>query len=694
MAGAGMKRIITNLIVCAAFALSAAASAQETDAAPEAPVAVDIFDKDTFFVRPIICPFKGTVDYKAGEISCGLLTVPENREKPDSRSIELHYVKIHAKEPDDWDAEEEGEWEKRDDPIIYLTGGPGVQATGYADRLKDHGVRDFRDLYILEQRGIGWSNDFCQTYPFFDPSGFNTPNREEYDRAGLAAMEACFAAAQARNVDLSGYSTIENARDVEALRRALGFEQWNVWGISYGSILGQAYLKQDPDGIRAAVIDAIVPLEQDKTFHNIAAYYDRTLNILEQACVESPVCSSAFPDFKSSLLEAMEKTATTPIEVEAIDAELFPSGKGYFFSDLVGGAPFYLFYEQDNYATLPAFIDGLATLVIEGDTDRFKVLTAPGPAAFDISQGMYDAIGCNDNWHEPMKLAFEEDEERFPALATMMPDPAVVEEQAAICKRYGASPRPASDYAPVETDIRTLIVEGAMDPITPPPLAKAILPGFSNGTYVEFPFAGHGPTRSVECAGEFLTKFYDDPHGELDTSCADEHEAPDFAGRLFNTDAFTNLAAKASVDPKNIAAPALAVALPALALIYGLIVFTLSPIARVINGSPGHPTGGARLAAWLTAVAGSAAVAGLGYGVYATFEANEFLIMLGLLGWARWFALAGLAGGVLGAITFLLAIRARSREALPIGVLLGLLLTGAAGVALAVALFMLGLGPI
>jgi len=153
--------------------------------------------KDNFSTRAVICPFKGLVDYKPGEISCGMLEVPENREKARPRRIELHYVKIAAKKPDDWNAEENGEWGKRDDPIIYLTGGPGAQVQGYVERLKDHGVREARDLYILEQRGIGWSGDFCPLYPFFDPAAANTPDWDQYQRAGLEAMDACFAAAKA-----------------------------------------------------------------------------------------------------------------------------------------------------------------------------------------------------------------------------------------------------------------------------------------------------------------------------------------------------------------------------------------------------------------------------------------------------------------------------------------------------------------
>ena len=665
-------------------------------AAPEeqlAPVQIDFFDKDTYSTRAIICPFKGAVEYDAGDVSCGLLEVPENREKPNPRVIELHYVKVSAKEPEDWDTEEDGEWAKRDDPIIYLTGGPGVKVQGYVDRLKDHGVTEARDLYILEQRGIGWSGDFCPTYFLQDPTAANTPDWDQYQRSGLEAMETCFAAAHAAKVDLSGYSSIENARDVKALRRALGYDQWNAWGISYGSILGQAYLKEDPEGIRAAVIDAIVPLQQDITFHHIARYYDRVLSILDEACVADGACGKKFPDFKSRLEAAIMKTSMAPIEVDAIDDELFPSGKGYFFQDVIGGAPFVLFYEQDNYATLPAFIDSFIRLVEKEDFEPFRLLTAGGAPAFDISQGMYNAIACNDNWHVAMQKAFEDDFADYPALSMIFGDPALVREQARICERYGAMPRSPDDYLAVETDIRTLIVEGAMDPITPPPLAKAILPGFSNGTYVEFPFAGHGPTRSVECAGKFLTQFFDDPNGELDVSCVEQMEAPDFTGPLFETAIFTRLGSLAAEDQKKLAAPVISVAAPTLILLIGVLIYTISPAARLINGAAGHATGGARLMAWLTSLLGLAAVGGIGYGAYASYEANEFLLLVGMLGWVRWFALAGLLAGIAGLALLWLTMKARMRQPLPVGVLSGLLLTGVSGAVIAVLLMIWGLAP-
>ena len=117
-------------------------------AAIEDSTETDYFTRDTYKLTPMVCPFKGDVDYEPEHVSCGLLEVPENREKSRGRKLNLHYVKLHARKPGDWDAEERGEWAKRDDPIIYLTGGPGAKAVGYVKTLcRPWRARCARSLY-------------------------------------------------------------------------------------------------------------------------------------------------------------------------------------------------------------------------------------------------------------------------------------------------------------------------------------------------------------------------------------------------------------------------------------------------------------------------------------------------------------------------------------------------------------------
>ncbi len=680
-------------------ALSFGIAQAETRAARGAqPAAPDYFARDTFKAETIICPFKGTIQYKPGEISCGLLTVPENREKTASRTIQLHFVKLAARKPLVWDAEKRGEWKKQEDPIIYLTGGPGVTVTGYANRLKDHGVRETRDLYILEQRGIGFSEDFCPLYPLIDPKTANANDRDSAQAAQIKIAEDCFKAAAARGVDLSSYNTIENARDVKALRRALGLKQWNVWGISYGSYLGQAYLKEDAEGVRAAVIDAIVPLEQRVQFMRIATHFQRDLDLLDKACAANPVCAESFKSSSDRLKGAITKVAKEPIVIEdPIDDEVFPNGKATFFETIIAGIPFQAFYEQKTYATLPAMIDAMADMVDKKDYAALRTLTAGGPVetggdAF-ISQGMYNAIGCNDGWVAGLEQAVIEDKAANPVLGAMQGDPKFAAEQAAMCVRNGMPPRPAQWYGALVTDIPMIVANGQMDPITPPPLAKAILPGLKNATYVEFPYAGHGPTRSVKCAGEFLTKFFDAPAAKVDTKCADDMKAPDFTGPLFRTDGVLRVAGAAFENPAMGGLFSLWLGVPGLILLIGAFVYSAAPVARFVNGDDVMSTAGARPLAWIVSLLGVASLAGLGLGIAMSTAANETMVLVGLLGWTKWFAWAGIAAGVLGVILFLMTLGARARTPLPIGVLLGLILTSLSAVAVATFLYRWGFAP-
>ena len=171
-----------------------------------------------------------------------------------------------------------------------------------------------------------------------------------------------------------------------------------------------------------------------------------------------------------------------------------------------------------------------AEIVESRDETFFKAL-AQAAGDDDLggqSQGMYDAIFCLDGYREAQIVSSAADRKEFPILGSAFGSAESDIKVAQRCRDMGLSPRDSGEYAPISTDIPALIVAGDMDPITPPPLAKAILPGFSNATYVEFPYAGHGPLRSVECGGDLLNKFYDR-----------EVTAPSSPGFASESDAYT-----------------------------------------------------------------------------------------------------------------------------------------------------------
>lgn len=265
-------------------------------------------------LTPLVCPFKGTIDYEPGEISCGMITVPENRERAGTRLIQLHYVRIA---PTGEDADE-----YREDPVIYLTGGPGVGVDSYVGRLKSHPIAETRALYILEQRGIGASTSFCPQFSAIDPALNAARNLDEMSIASAERNALCFREAAEQGIDLTGYNTVENARDVRALREALGYEQWNVWGISYGSHLGQMLLRQDPEGVRALVLDAIVPNDLFDLF-DLSQIFDTLMANFSGDCSGAKACR----DLEARLFAAMESLRDDPVILPGVDLKRRPGAR-------------------------------------------------------------------------------------------------------------------------------------------------------------------------------------------------------------------------------------------------------------------------------------------------------------------------------------------------------------------------------
>ncbi|MCK9489022.1 MAG: alpha/beta hydrolase [Xanthomonadales bacterium] len=660
------------------FAIAADGSALDT-ADLVAPTEIEWLRQAT--ADTVVCPFRGAIDYEDGEIECGLIQVPENREVAGSRMIELHFVRLVATGED-----KRGKpVQTRPDPVIYLTGGPGVAVSYYVGKLKDHRLLEQRDLYILEQRGIGYSSSFC---PFFGSRNRADQVRDNFaDHQRLRMEQAidCARRARAQGVDLRGYNTIENARDVRALRQALGLERWNVWGISYGSALGQAVARIDADGVQAMVIDAIVPLDIAELMR-MPSWYQRGLDRLAEACASQPACNDAWPDLVPRYLAAIQSVLAEPFALEVEPSEMYPDGKAYIFADIVAGLPFSLLYEQSTHPAIPAIIAGLTRAVETRDPILFKgIASAMGletPGTDQFGAGMAMAIRCQDGYVEQMVRVAQDEHARHPLLAAaLLGDVDTVAAMAQTCAEQGMGSRDPALYAPLRSDLPIVVANGAWDPITPTPLAEYIMSGLSHGRLVEFPHAGHGPTRSLECGGEFLNRFFDDPQAELDMDCVNDGEqAATYLAPYFATSALPRLAILAAESKKQVVAHGAWGGVSLAISLIGLLLLVFAWLARKLDRRERLPGSLTRWLAGLTALASVGFVAGLGTAAGLAFEVTPALLLFGLHDWARWLAWLGPAAGVLGLVTVVVAVL----SAVPRASRIGFVMVGLAGISLSV----------
>ena len=185
----------------------------------------------------------------------GTFVVPENRASPDSRDLTLHYVRFPATS------------ENPGAPIVYLAGGPGGSGIWFAKQWRFPlfmAFREFGDVIALDRRGTGASNELpgCTSSRMIDDKILikNIAFVETYQ----AALQECLRYWADQGIDVRGYNTMESVADLEALRVHLGVEKLTLWGISYGSHLALAALKEMDDRIERIIIASAEGLDQKK----------------------------------------------------------------------------------------------------------------------------------------------------------------------------------------------------------------------------------------------------------------------------------------------------------------------------------------------------------------------------------------------------------------------------------------------
>jgi pimeloyl-ACP methyl ester carboxylesterase len=177
--------------------------------------------------------------------SCGYLTVPENRDNPNSRTIRIFVARVKAASNT-----------PKPDPIVFLAGGPGSAGTLTAPAVVAAGMNADRDVIFVNQRGTLHSDPHlsCPEMDQFTSQAvqlvFQAPATADLDAAAVAA---CRKRLSSTGVNFASYTTRENAADIADLREKLGIDQWNVYGVSYGTDLAQQLLRDHPEGIRSVV---------------------------------------------------------------------------------------------------------------------------------------------------------------------------------------------------------------------------------------------------------------------------------------------------------------------------------------------------------------------------------------------------------------------------------------------------------
>ncbi|BDX06189.1 alpha/beta hydrolase [Planctobacterium marinum] len=183
----------------------------------------------------------------------GFIMVPENRNNPDSRKIRVNYVRFPSTS------------DNPGHPIVYLSGGPGgsgIATAKWRRFLLFMALREFGDVIALDQRGTGQSEQAETCVSDESISLTERVSDAEIAKRYREAAKHCLAQWQQQGVDVYGYTTVQNALDIDDLRKHLDAEKVNLWGISYGSHLALAAVKLFDDKIDKVIIASAEGLDQ------------------------------------------------------------------------------------------------------------------------------------------------------------------------------------------------------------------------------------------------------------------------------------------------------------------------------------------------------------------------------------------------------------------------------------------------
>jgi len=407
---------------------------------------------------------------------CGELQVPENRDTPDGRQITIAFAVIPA-----------SQGPALPDPIVPLYGGPGEAVIREASSIAEQfaALRTQRDLLLVDQRGSGRSSPL--TCSLFD-SGNPAPNFRHF--LPPDAVENCRRELETR-ADLTRYTYLDFAHDLETVRKALGYAQFNLNAGSYGTRAAQVFMRAYPKSTRTVLLNGAVPIDF-VTPLTMAKASQEAFEATFAACEADADCRNAYPGLRGEFDGVLAELESGAVRVQVPGAEGAPLGRGRAVEWLRAKL-----YRPRTGAEIPWLIHrahgGDWSPIVDG------ILAHAQAVDREYALGIWFSITCSED------VQFLRESDIAPATAGTYLRDYRVREQEAACRHWPKAILPDGYREPLRTDIPTLFVSGDMDTATPLWFTSHMAPGFANR--VEVILRGQGHTEWNDCVDRLYRQF-------------------------------------------------------------------------------------------------------------------------------------------------------------------------------------------
>ncbi|HTL83571.1 MAG TPA: adenylate/guanylate cyclase domain-containing protein, partial [Acidimicrobiia bacterium] len=440
--------------------------------------------------------------------TCGVLSVPENRARPEGRWIQVKFVRYPARHA------------ATTDPVVEVA--TALDAAEIVDDPSQSPVRDTSDLIVFGGRGLGSSvpSLTCPEFEAIAPAILRHPENDAATVAkSQAALRTCHDRLVRAGVDLDHYTTLDEADDVIDLARGLHLQHLNLQAIWDGARVALAVAHEAPDVVRTmTLVDPEVPRSSfmaDPTA-SLGVAFDRYAAL----CAADARCHDAYPDLEQTLHADVVGQTAHPELARAADVisgvlrvRVKHPGVLVDGDRLAQGLAAVL---TSSLRNMPLLAAGIAhpNVVVNASlaaAQNFPLLLK------DFPWGGFLSRMCSYEMYTRSTGAAVAAAAR--AEYSGYDDPAYQW----TCAAWPVAKQPETAFAPVSGDTPTLLVEQGLDPRLEPEAASQLGAGLAHLSVLSFGTLPGGtlPGEFPPCYNTVREQFVQHPDRALDTAgCA------------------------------------------------------------------------------------------------------------------------------------------------------------------------------
>ncbi|WP_163504808.1 alpha/beta hydrolase [Fodinicola acaciae] len=318
--------------------------------------------------------------------SCGSVSVPQDWSHPGGGTFQISLVRAKSKNQ-----------HNRIGSLLVNPGGPGAAGTQLALYLTQSLPTDVTsrfDLVGFDPRGVGRSAPVkCIPDTLKDKITALTPDPttpEEFDQQVALSRQVTQLCQNAYPKNLPLYTTDQTARDLDAIRAAVGDKKLTYLGFSYGTELGATYAHLFPTNIRALVLDGAVDPKLDlvQSSEGQAAGFERAFTNFANDCRQHSSCPIG-GDPQGSVMSLLRQLKARPLPL--------PDGRK-FTDGLAFTGVLQALYQRSAWSIMAAGVQQ----ALAGQPEQLLLLAdqyngRSQDGTYDNQTDAFITIGCNDD---------------------------------------------------------------------------------------------------------------------------------------------------------------------------------------------------------------------------------------------------------------------------------------------------------